>query len=78
MAIKSVMKEEEKRPAPYYPILKKSTTNNQVVLFTATGVGIVVSKGTMGANPSVGIYNTSWAENMFEPFHGTITLSNKE
>ena len=56
-----------------YPILGKSITDNQVVLFTGPREGTVVIAGEY--HPQ-GIHRTNWAPFNFIPYDGEIIMKN--
>lgn len=51
-----------------YPYIGKSKESGKIVLFTKTDVGMLISDNMHT--------HQHWAEQNFEPFTGTITLSN--
>lgn len=71
--MKSIINFDEKKPAITYPCLMRGTRNGSVVLFTGDEKGTCVH--AEGANV-LGEYSDIWIMDCFEPFNGTITLSN--
>lgn len=67
-----------------YPCLKIITNgsnveNNTVILFSREGCGVVIDNSLVNSEyiPTyyVGYYSTSWREEKFAPFKGTITFT---
>lgn len=56
-----------------YPFLGKH--HDLVVLFSACGVGTVVSNEGHGG-PEVGFHNDDWDMDLFEPFDSVVVLAN--
>lgn len=56
-----------------YPCLMKLKVSWLIVLFNNEKCGVVVSPDE---NTQTGDYSEHWKINVFEPFHGSITLSN--
>ena len=73
--MKSDLKGPEKVvPPEEYPCLKLHKPGGFAVLFTAPGKGTVVHEAhTLWG---LGHAGTNWAEELFEPLKGKITLSN--
>ena len=71
--MKSIISFDGKKPAITYPCLMISTWNGTVVLFTADSKGTCVHAGKTNI---LGEHSTMWGMDLFEPFNGTITLSN--
>lgn len=60
--------------SPKYPYLGIRKDQNLIVLFSAEYKGTVVNKG---ASPhDVGDHVISWVMSCFDPFEGSVTLSN--
>ena len=63
-----------------FPCLMRHVRNGSVVLFSSDKVGVVVQKGDKGSC-DVGHHCDYWVsaanENTWEPFKGTVTLSNE-
>jgi len=57
-----------------FPCLMKGTESNCIVLFIGPRKGTVVHSGN--SQWSEGHNSAEWIMEYFEPFHGTITLSN--
>ena len=57
-----------------FPCLMKGTSTNCIVLFIASRKGAVVHSGY--SEWSEGYISAEWVMEYFEPFYGTITLSN--
>ena len=80
--MKSLITPAPKTPAVNpYPCLKQwKTDKGFVVLFTASGCGIVVAQGNgawkIGAHCGIADSKENWCEKEFIPFDGQITLSN--
>ena len=76
--MQSKIKGETKVQKSEYPCLKVSRSDvserEQVVLFTDPNEGFVVYSTDL--ERQVGDYSKSWVEYNFEPFNGTIELSN--
>ncbi len=75
--MKSVITNQEVQQEDEYPCLKVSEDTGNVVLFTKVNTGTIVYIGV--GSPSyykVGEYCDEWAEELFEPFNGTVQLSN--
>ena len=73
MAVKAEVKAAAER-VHKYPKLMKSTVSDLVVLFNEYGSGTVV---VADAFSSLGAHeDTYWDMDVFEDFHGSITLSN--
>ena len=70
MAIKVELTENPIATSPY-PCLKKNR-HGAVVLFHKPGRGMVISADT---NWRVGDYMEGWAEDVFSPFSGSVTLT---
>ena len=71
--MKSTIEHAPKKPAITYPCLMISAMNGSVVLFTAGSKGTCVHAG---GGDYLGRYSDIWKMDCFEPFNGTITLSN--
>lgn len=61
-----------------YPCLKalNKSSGIVVVFFVKKNLGIVVLNTTAALVPQVGYFSEMWDERLFEPFKGTISLSN--
>ena len=59
---------------PTYPYLGIRKDVGLIVLFIKAESGVCLNKGTTGSTD--GEYCTTWAERLFTPFNGTVTLSN--
>jgi len=71
--MKSTIKETDSPPA--YPKLRKKKDGTMIVLFNSSTTGMVVHSNDPSDYP-VGYHSTSWFEEKFEDFCGTITLEN--
>lgn len=65
-----------------YPCLKKFSVKDKdsrsfIVLFTTYGTGVVIYSETDGSPYDIGHYSSGWTEDCFEPFEGTLELSNQ-
>ena len=70
--MKSVINEANQAPKSEYPCLKISN-DGTIVLFTNKRMGVVLYEGERTTKGEYGIF---WAEELFTPFNGTITLFN--
>lgn len=62
--------------SPEYPrLLMQSTSAGCVVLFSDHGCGVVINGKSLGGR-SIGHYSMGWDMYKFEPFTGTVELSN--
>ncbi len=71
--IKVEIKTQEHKDEPNeYPCIKKLGLAS-VVLFTAPRTGILLYSNSNAGR--IGRYDNSWVEELFEPFNGSITLT---
>ena len=69
---------QQPKPKVTYPCLRKLKTRNMIVLFFCEGKGTLMydELDLSEGGPTVGGYSESWADEVFEDYTGTVTLSN--
>jgi len=76
--MKSIVRAKSETNPIRYPYLGVSKNiPNRVVLFTEPGEGVILSeaKGNLRVYP-IGCTSKLWAEDMFKPLSGSVTLEN--
>jgi len=61
-------------PIITYPCLMVGNSSGVVVLFSSSGRGVIVHKGTHGYN--IGHTELNWGMSFFKPYNGSIRLEN--
>jgi polysaccharide deacetylase 2 family uncharacterized protein YibQ len=62
-------------PKNKYPYLGENNRTGRIVFFTSPRSGMQVNMAKLGTR-GLGYYDSTWAEGLFVPFSGTVTLSN--
>ncbi len=57
-----------------FPMLMQHDVSSLTVLFTDDGKGTVIATGN--TNYCIGYYSDGWVMSGFEPFDGSVTISN--
>jgi hypothetical protein len=70
--MKSVLEQVSSDSSPKYPYLGVSS-DEEVILFLSPETGVMVHSNRRH-DPYT--YETSWAEELFKPLHGSVTLTN--
>lgn len=71
--MKSVIKENETKKEIKFPCLMIGKDTGFIVLFDKKGHGLVMNHNNFY---DIGYYSNAWDMDSFEPFNGTIELSN--
>lgn len=72
--MKIEVKQNEAKASPKYPYIGVSKDSGIIILFTGPDSGVCLNKGI--SKYIEGEYCNNWAESNFEPFNGTVILSN--
>ena len=72
MVTAEVIEGKRKEEKQKYPCLKISSEDGQIVFFTAPKKGITVAQGN--SDHRIGRESETWAEYLFVPFTGSVTL----